>query len=91
MEWRLFDGILENLWGFRSQWNFDESFVGFSWALGQGWVVLGSGSEDFFRREKIDFPVTLGHQKAETKNQELLRKNELVQGWPRNGAQIRKS
>ncbi len=30
---------MKNFWGFGSQCNFDESFVGFSWALGQGWVV----------------------------------------------------
>jgi hypothetical protein len=39
---------LKDLLGFGSQWNFDESFEGFSWALGQGWVVLGSGSEIYF-------------------------------------------
>jgi hypothetical protein len=55
--------------GFARQWNFDESFVGFSWALGQGWVVLGSGAKIYFdEKQKIDFPVTLGHQKPETKN-----------------------
>jgi hypothetical protein len=47
-----FSGNLKNFWGFGSQWNFDESFVGFSWALGQGWVVLGSGSEDLFQKQK---------------------------------------
>jgi hypothetical protein len=65
-----FDENLKNFWGFGGQGNFDKSFLGFSWALGQGWVVSGSGSEDLFRREtrKIRFPVTLGHQKPKTKN-----------------------
>jgi hypothetical protein len=26
-------------------------FVGFSWALGQGWVIFGSESKDLFWRE----------------------------------------
>jgi hypothetical protein len=46
-----FEGILKNFWGSGSQWNFDESFVGFvgfSWALGQGWVIFGSESKDLF-------------------------------------------
>jgi hypothetical protein len=69
MKWRLFEENLRNIWGSGSQWNFDESFVGFSWALGQGWVVLGSGSEIYFdEKQKIRFPVTLAHQKPKTKN-----------------------
>jgi hypothetical protein len=85
-----FEGILKDFWGFGSPWDFDELFVGFSWALGQGWVVLGSGSEDLFRREtKIRFSSHFGPPKS--KNRKLMRKIELVQGWPRSGAQIRKS
>jgi hypothetical protein len=64
--------------------------VGFSWALGQGWVVLGSGSEDLFRRETQN-RFSSHFEPPETKNQKLMRKFKLVQGWPKNGAQIRKS
>jgi hypothetical protein len=83
-----FEGNLKSFWGFGSQWNFDESFVGFSWALGQGWVVLGSGAKIYFdEKHKIRFSSHFGPPK--TKKQKLMIKNGLVQGWPRNGAQIR--
>jgi hypothetical protein len=52
IRWKLFGGKFEEFLGFWSQCNFDESFVGFSWALGQDWVVLGSGSEDLFQNQK---------------------------------------
>jgi hypothetical protein len=80
-----FLGDLKNFWGFGSQRNFDESFVEFSWAFGQRWVVFGSGSEIYFdEKQKFDFQSLWA-----TRNQKL--KIKLVRGWPKNGAQIRKS
>ncbi len=51
---------------------------------------FGIWSEDLFWREtkKIRFSSHFGP--PETKNQKLMRKIKLVQGWPKNGAQIRK-
>ncbi len=64
-----FEGNLKNFWGSGSQRNFDESFVGFSWALGQaGWFWDLGARFILTRNTKFDFPVTLGHQKPKTKN-----------------------
>jgi hypothetical protein len=85
-----FGGNLKNFWGFESQCNFDKSFLWdfFSWALERGWVVLESGSENLFRRETQN---SIFRSLWATRNRKLMRKIELVQGWPKNGAQIRKS
>jgi hypothetical protein len=51
---------------------------------------FGIWSEDLFRREtKNRFSSHFGP--PETKNQKLMRKFKLVQGWAKNGAQIKKS